>query len=165
MEGATIEALSEVLRDDDAARFRVPCRKVLSRQDEMSEFLSGLDRYRAGGKGGSDRGAHLRLHNGGPYAVDRVGRGAFVVPNWSACFLGGIQPEPIQLIARETADDGLLQRFVYCVPDQQEPGLDREPDLHALNRYEALFPALVAMQPRAGSDGGDQRRRSRCPAR
>jgi Protein of unknown function (DUF3987) len=55
VEGTTIEALSEVLRDDSEAKQRAPAGKVLIRQDEMSEWLGGFDRYRAGGRGGSLR--------------------------------------------------------------------------------------------------------------
>jgi len=153
IEGATVEAISEVLRDDDEAKQRAPAGKVLSRHDEMSEFFGNLDRYRAGGKGGGDRGAYLRLFNGGPYTVDRIMRGTFTVPNWSACFLGGIQPGPIQRIAKDAADDGLLQRFLYVVPGAQRPGLDRAPDGAAQRRYDNLFPALAAMQPPRTADG------------
>jgi hypothetical protein len=157
VEGSTPEALSEVLRDDDEARMHAPAKKILSRHDEMSEFFGGLDRYKAGGKGGSERGAYLRLYNGGRYTIDRVGRGSFAVPNWSACFLGGVQPGPIQRIARDAAEDGLLQRFIYCVPGAQRQGIDREPDHVALARYSALFPALVAMKPsRVTASGNNQ---------
>ena len=116
VENATSEALSEVLRDDSEAKFNAPLRKVLCRHDEMSEFFAGLDRYKAGGKGGSERGSYLRLYNGGPHTVDRIGRGSFFIPNWSATFLGGVQPGPIQRIARDAAEDGLLQRFSFAVP-------------------------------------------------
>ncbi len=147
VEGTTVEALSEVLRDDDDARHRAPAGRVLVRQDEMSEWIASFDRYRSGGRGGSDRGAYLRLYNGGRYVIDRVGRGSFAVPSWSACVLGGIQPEPIQRIAREAADDGLLQRFIYCVPARQEPGEDRLPDRAAIARYEAVVGALASLRP------------------
>ncbi len=153
VEGATIEALSEVLRDDLEARQSAPARKVLVRQDELSEWVASFDRYRSGGRGGGDRGAYLRLYNGGRYTVDRVGRGAFAASNWSACVLGGIQPGPIQQIAREAADDGLLQRFCYCVPACQGRGQDRAPDEAARARYEALFRALAALR-RARLRGG-----------
>ncbi len=153
IEGATVEAISEVLRDDDEAKQRAPAGKVLSRHDEMSEFFGNLDRYRPGGKGGGDRGAYLRLFNGGAYTVDRIMRGTFTVPNWSACFLGGIQPGPIQRIAKDAADDGLLQRFLYAVPGAQRPGLDRAPDGGAQRRYAGLFPTLAAMQPPRTADG------------
>ena len=148
VEGTTTEALSEVLRDDDDAKQTAPARKVLVRQDEMSGWLGDMDRYKAGGRGGGDRAAYLRLFNGGRYVIDRIGRGTFAIPNWSACVVGGIQPEAIQRIAREAADDGLLQRFLYCVPAGQADGEDRRPDQAALNRYQALFPALAVLHPR-----------------
>ncbi|MEI6161885.1 MAG: DUF3987 domain-containing protein, partial [Roseococcus sp.] len=69
VENSTVEALTEVLRDDPEAKQRVPMGKVLIRQDEMSEWLANMDRYRAGGRGGSDRGAYLRLYNGTRFVV------------------------------------------------------------------------------------------------
>lgn len=149
VEGTTIEALSEVLRDDAQSHHHVPTGRVLVRQDEMSEWIAGFDKYRAGGKGGGDRGAYLRLYNGGRYVVDRIGRGSFAVPSWSACVLGGIQPGPIQRIAQDAADDGLLQRFMYCVPARQDHGIDERPDRAAIGRYEALVQALAGLVPSA----------------
>jgi hypothetical protein len=154
VEGTTTEALSEVLRSDGDAKQRAPVGKVLVRQDEMAEWISGFDRYRSGGRGGSDRGAYLRTYNGGRFTIDRIGRGSFAIPNWSACILGGIQPEPIQRIAREAADDGLLQRFMFCVADRQGDGEDRVPDRDARRRYEALFPVLVTLHPPVNSFAG-----------
>ncbi len=151
-EDATVEALSEVLRDQDDPKGRqfAPAGKILVRQDEMAEFFAGLDRYKSGGAGSSDRGAYLRLFNGSRFTTDRVMRGAFSINSWSACFLGGCQPGPIQKIARETADDGLLQRFLWCVPGKQGVGVDRAPDRDAIRRYDDVFPALAAMHPAPG---------------
>ncbi len=157
VEGTTTEALSEALRDDAEAKQRAPAKKVLVRLDEMSEWVGSFDCYRAGGRGGADRGAYLRLFNGGRYTIDRVNRGAFAISNWSACILGGIQPEPIRKIAKDAADDGLLQRFCYCVPARQGRGEDRCPDTKALARYAALFPALTALQPASNTFGAPQR--------
>ena len=158
VEGTTVEALSEVLRDDPEARYHAPAGRVLLRQDELGEFIAGFDRYRAGGRGGADRGAYLRLYNGGRFTIDRVGRGGFAIPSWSACILGGIQPEPIQRIASESVDDGLLQRFIFCLPGPPHPGQDRVPNQAAIARYAALFPALVALHParRPHRGAGDQ---------
>lgn len=154
VEGTTTEALSEVLRDDEEAYHHAPAQKVLVRHDEMAEFIANLDRYRAGGRGGGDRGAYLRLYNGGRYTIDRIGRGSFAVPNWSACLLGGIQPEPIQRIAKMSDDDGLLQRFMFCVPGTSPPGVDRQPDANARQRYYRLFPCLVGLHPPSTPGGG-----------
>jgi hypothetical protein len=158
VENSTVEALTETLRDDAEARQCAPLGKVLVRQDEMSEWLANMDRYRAGGRGGGDRGAYLRLYNGGRFVVDRVGRGTFAISSWSACVLGGIQPEPIQRIAREAADDGLLQRFCYVVPARQLRGVDRRPDAEAANRYAALVAALAALRPPAAFPGAAPQR-------
>ncbi|MBR0642926.1 DUF3987 domain-containing protein [Plastoroseomonas hellenica] len=147
VEGTTVEALSEILRDDAEAKQRAATGRVLIRQDEMSEWLASFDRYRSGGRGGADRGAYLRLYNGGRYVVDRVQRGTVSISSWSACIIGGIQPEPIQRIASEAADDGLLQRFLYCVPGPPKAGVDRPPDRAARKRYERVIAALVALHP------------------
>ncbi|MCR0985283.1 YfjI family protein [Roseomonas populi] len=147
VEGTTVEALSEALRDDSDARQRAPAGKILVRQDEMSEWLASFDRYRSGGTGSSDRGAYLRLYNGGRYTIDRILRGSFAIPNWSACFIGGIQPGPIQKVAQNAEEDGLLQRFVFCVPAAQGKGEDRQPDRKALEGYESLVRRLAALHP------------------
>lgn len=146
VESATVEALQEVLRDDKDAKFTTPAHKVLVRQDELSEFLANLDRYSTSARGG-DRGAYLRLYNGGSYSVDRIGRGSFTSAHWSGCILGGIQPKPIQAVAKHAVDDGLLQRFCFDVPPQAQDGQDRPPDRAAIERYYRLIPALAKLHP------------------
>lgn len=153
VEGATTEALSEALRNDDDATQYAPAKKLLNRQDEASEFFANMDRYRSGGRGGGDRGAWLRLYNGGRHNIDRIGRGAFSIPNWSACSLGGCQPGPIQKIAKDAEDDGMLQRNMFAVPGPQKRGVDRRPNSAAIERYEALFPALANTRPRTKENG------------
>jgi hypothetical protein len=131
--------------------------KVLIRQDEMSEWLANMDRYRAGGRGGSDRGAYLRLYNGTRFVVDRVGRGTLSISSWSACIIGGIQPEPIQRIAREAADDGLLQRFCYAVPARQDRGVDRKPDHASTERYYGVVNTMAGLLPPSALPGAEPR--------
>jgi hypothetical protein len=58
-------------------------------------------------------------------------------------------------MARDADDDGMLQRFLYCVPGSQAEGEDRIPDVAALERYQALFRVLVVLRPQdTGSDQG-----------
>ena len=153
VESVTIEALQEVLRDDPDGRMTAPLGKVLCRQDELSGFLAGMDRYSTGGKGGTaEQAAWLQTYNGGDYTVDRIGRGSFSAASWSVCVLGGIQPEPIQRIATRADQDGMLQRFMYDVPAPQSGGLDRAPDYPAIVAYRDLFPALAALRPARTGD-------------
>ncbi|MFN3722273.1 MAG: DUF3987 domain-containing protein [Paracoccaceae bacterium] len=105
IEDATIEAMQEVLVDSPNG--------VMSRQDELSGWFASLERY--GNSAGADRAAWLKSYDGGEYVVDRIKRGTRVVPNWSACILGAIQPEAIRKVAANTADDGLLQRFLPII--------------------------------------------------
>jgi hypothetical protein len=146
VENASMEAFSEILRDDDEAKMFAPAKKVLSRQDEMSEFVANLDKYNSTGRSGGDQGAYCRLYNGGRFSLDRIIRGNFAT-NWSAGFIGGVQPGPIQRIAKSASEDGMLQRFAFSVPGHQGPGVDRAPDSVALDRYHALIPALAATHP------------------
>lgn len=157
VEDTTVDALTEVLRSDSEAKQHAPSGKVLVRRDELSEWLASFGRYRSGGSAGADRGAYIRLYNGEPYAVDRLGRGHFVIGNWSGSVLGGIQPGPIQRIARDADDDGLLQRFCYIVPNGQRRGEDRKPDLGASQRYETLFSILANLVPLNVHNGGSGR--------
>jgi len=152
VESTTIEALQEVLRDDKDGKFFAPLGKVLCKQDELAEFLAGMDRYSTG-KGGSDRGAYLRLYNGGRYSIDRIGRGSFAAKSWSGCLIGGIQPDPIQQIARNATDDGLIQRLMFDVPAPRGPGQDRAPNHAAIDTYRSLFPALATLRPARDSEG------------
>ena len=131
----------------------------------MSEFFANLDRYRAGGKGGGDRGAYLRLYNGGPYSIDRIGRGSFTVPNWSACFLGGMQPGPIQNIAKNATEDGLLQRFLYAVPGPQQHGRRPKAVGSGTKSIPRLVPRPGGLRPPRTQTAPPRPRRASMPTR
>jgi len=127
----TIEALSEILQDNPHG--------VLLHADELTGWLGSFDTYRAGGAG-RDRALWLQTWNGGPQPVDRVRRGRVLVPNWSVCIVGGIQPEPMRKLAGKLVDDGLLQRFLVGMARPSVRGEDREPDERACRAYrDAIF--------------------------
>ncbi len=146
VEGTTVEALSEVLRTDHRQTQRAPLKKVLLRQDELSEWAASFDAYKHTG-GAADRGAYLRLKDGSSASNDRVGRGTVFCEHWAAGLIGGIQPEPIRRIAQKSDDDGLLARMLYAVLGDATRGADRKACKTARQRYFALFRALITMQP------------------
>jgi hypothetical protein len=143
IEDTTIEAAQEVFKDSPGG--------VLCLQDELSGWFGMMDRY-SGNRGGmKDRGFWLQSWNGGQYVLNRVGRGAVLIENLSASVLGGIQPEPMRLLAAGTVDDGLLQRCCPIVLRPAEVGRD-EPADPVNAKYGVLIKALHEMKP-PSSDG------------
>jgi len=69
---ATVEALADMLRDNP--------RGLLMLTEEFASWIGGIDAYREGA-GAKNRGEWLQLYDGGPHQVNRVKRGAFLVPN------------------------------------------------------------------------------------
>lgn len=138
VQDVTIEKLGDILMDNEWG--------VLAVEDELVGWIASFDAYRDGRGTGKDRAAWLELYNGGRRAVDRVRRGSAGVPNWSACLLGGIQPEVIGRLAGKLADDGLLQRFIFAhVPESDGSGEDRVPEWPAVDAYRDVIGALAEM--------------------
>lgn len=134
LEDTTIEAAQEVMSDSPDG--------LVIMQDELSGWFGGMDRY-SNGKGGKDRGFWLQAFNGGQYGFNRVGRGAGLVENLSACVLGGIQPDPIRKVVGESSDDGLIQRLFPVILAPASLGTEDAPPTEALSRYNALIPKLA----------------------
>lgn len=137
IEDTTIEAAQEVLRDSPNG--------VLCLQDELSGWFGSMDKYSGGRGAAKDRAFWLQSFNGGPYVVNRVGRGASMIDNLSVCMLGGIQPDPIRRLAAEAHDDGLLQRLFPIVVPPASVGVD-EPAPPVAFKYAALIERLHGME-------------------
>jgi hypothetical protein len=133
VEDTTIEGLQQVLQASPGG--------VLCLQDELSGWFGGMDKYSGGRGSHKDRGFWLQSFNGGPYAINRVGRGAALIPNLSVSMLGGIQPELIRKLMDEAVDDGLIQRLFPIVLRQADVGRDEDrPD--AVLRYSHMIEKL-----------------------
>lgn len=151
LEDTTIEAAQEVMADSPDG--------VLIVQDELSGWFGGMDRY-SNGKG-RDRSFWLQAFNGGVYAYNRVGRGAGMVDNLSACVLGGIQPEPIRGIVADAHDDGLIQRLFPIILKPARLGSEDSPPTDAVRAYGEAVAALTrveVMRPVGVIDVGDRAR-------
>jgi hypothetical protein len=136
LEDTTIEAAQEVLRDSPDG--------VLCLQDELSGWFGSMDKYNAGRGASKDRGFWLQAFHGGPYAVNRISRGAFHIPNLSVSLLGGMQPEPLRKVVDESVDDGLIQRLFVIMLRSGWLGNDEEPPA-AIGEYEILVESLRSM--------------------
>ncbi len=151
LEDTTIEAAQEVMADSPEG--------LLVLQDELSGWFGGMDRY-SNGKG-KDRSFWLQAFNGGVYAYNRIGRGAGMVENLSACVLGGIQPEPIRKVVAEASDDGLIQRLFPIVLRPAVLGNEDQPESDCAAAYAALIEALTRCEVGARSSGFDTGERPR----
>lgn len=141
VEDTTVEALSEILKDNPQG--------VLCVRDELTGWLGSMDAYKGSKAGASaDRANWLELYNGGPRSVDRLVRGSVYIPNWSSCLIGGIQPDMLRRVVAGMGHDGLLQRFlpvIACATNSR--GIDRKPDMSAIEHYRELFEHLAAIIP------------------
>lgn len=129
---STTEAAQEVCRESP--------RGVLMIQDELSGLFGRIDKY--GGKGGgADRSFWLEAYGGGQYAVNRIGRGSFLIENLSINILGGIQPEKVRSVIAGADDDGMIQRFIPVI--LRPTGRDR--DVEAPQVAEDMGDMLEAL--------------------
>jgi len=118
VEDITMEAAQEVCRHSPDG--------ILCLQDELSGWFGGIEKY-SGGKGSAkDRSFWLTAFGGGQYAVNRVGRGSYIIENLSVTILGGVQPDPIRRIVADATDDGLIQRFFPIILQPASVGKDEE---------------------------------------
>ena len=101
-----------------------------------------MERYGGGAHGGSsDRGFWLKAYDGGPYGVDRIGRGEIYIPNLSSTLLGGIQPARMAELHGLTSD-GLLQRFTPTMMRRATVPRDIENSTDVA-KFNALVAALI----------------------
>ena len=139
VEDITVEAMSEILKHND--------RGVLCVQDELTGWFGAMDAYNAGKASGKDRAHWLEMYNGGHHMVDRVMRGSIHVANWSACMVGGIQPDMIRRIASQMGEDGLMQRFMIIMGRNAGAEQDRPENEDAKRAYNNLIDHLYSIKP------------------
>lgn len=137
LQDTTIEAAQDILKDSPDG--------LLCYQDELSGWFGAMDKYAAGRGSAKDRSFWLEAFNGEPYSVQRVGRGSVFIENLSISLIGGIQPEPIQKIADESVDDGLLQRLVPITVRPAIAGRD-EVASEVVQEYDELIRKLHGLQ-------------------
>ncbi|MFG1379502.1 DUF3987 domain-containing protein [Xanthobacter autotrophicus] len=135
-DGFTVEALRDVLAENPNG--------VLVQADEIAGIIGSAGQYKNGK--GSDRADFLKLIDGDPLTVDRVGAGTRMVPCWGASIVGSIQPGRIVEMAPGLEVDGLLQRFLPIVHDDtlRRPA-DCMPDAIAIAAYEGRVRRLAEM--------------------
>jgi len=137
---ATYEKLGELLEQNPHGLMIV--------RDEMKGLLSTLSQEEKA----PARAFFLQAWSGGRYVFDRIIRGTTSVADARLSMIGCIQPGPLSAFVRTavmggTADDGLVQRFLICWPDN--PGewrnVDRFPDTEGKRSAHAVFEGLDSL--------------------
>jgi hypothetical protein len=136
----TIEALSEVLRDNP--------RGILIHYDELVSMLGSFDAYRGGGGVSRDRGEYLKLFGGGANQIERIKRGTVFVPNWGASILAGTTPTALAKLSGKLPNDGLLQRFLIAVGRRKLPVSHEKQSTVAVDAYANTLTRML----RKGTD-------------
>jgi hypothetical protein len=87
---------------------------ILHLRDELAGWLASFERYSPGG-----REFWLEAYNGLPHVIDRKSMGgkSLFIPFNGVSVLGGIQPQKLAETLLDTADDGLVQRFLWVWPE------------------------------------------------
>lgn len=120
-------------------------RGLMRAPDELLGFFGSLGQYKKGAEG--DRSQALRLFEGRPITVDRVGSGSVRADQALMGVIAGTQPQKLTEIARNLGADGMLQRFLFVVDDGAErEAVDEEPDAEALGAYRRALRKLAATE-------------------
>jgi len=135
----TKDAISEALRGS--------MRGLLLRKDELAGWIEGFDGYTA--QRGNERQTWLELYNGGEPPINRIGRGNMVIENWSACIIGGIQPDALMRLAGRLnmAEDGLLQRFIPYWSQDRADEIDKAENYECVRKWADVLEKLYELRP------------------
>ena len=83
-------------------------------RDEIVGFLKDMNKYRKG----SDEEFWLESHNNGNYIVNRVTKDVIAIENVCINILGSIQPDVLSGIAKEREGNGLIERFLFTMSEE-----------------------------------------------
>jgi hypothetical protein len=123
---ATIAALTERLKSNPQG--------LLMLTEEFASWIGGIDSTDRG-EAASNRGHWLQLYDGGQHQIDRIGRGSFLVPNWSASVLAACAPDGLRSLSKHLTNDGLIHRFIPVM--MGSPNYDANGDAQqALARWQ-----------------------------
>ena len=131
--------------------FKTETRGLMGVYGELSVWFGSMERY-SPKSGSSERGFWLQAYDGGPYPVDRIGRGSIMLPNLSLTMLGGAQPDLIRKVVSQSIDDGLVQRLIPVVLTPGSPPSEDAVDSGATADFDTLIRQLLEMQrPSSGA--------------
>lgn len=119
-------------------------RGLLASWDELTGFITSMDRY---GSEGSGRGFWLASYGGREYSIGRIknAKRNATIPRLSISALGGIQPDRVESLLFKGDDDGLTARYLFCWPGKRKfemptTRVDNRREIDALRRIRDIQP-------------------------
>ncbi|MBX7104508.1 MAG: DUF3987 domain-containing protein [Gemmataceae bacterium] len=96
-------------------------RGLIQVRDELMELVAGLNQYK-GGKG-ADRQFYLKIWSCDPLLIDRksdrsAGGGPLYSPRSFCSIVGGLQPDVLTQFRQMRINDGFLDRWLWCYPEE-----------------------------------------------
>ena len=113
--GSTRLVLSDATLEAVIQRMNTNPRGVLIFRDELAAWVKSFNAYRGGG---GDEQAWLEFWSAGAYTLDRKSNDEeILIPNASACVIGGIQPQiMVECFDPAKFASGLVPRILICAP-------------------------------------------------
>ena len=141
VQDATPEAVGSILASNPIG--------TLHLRDELAGWLMSFERYSPGG-----REFWLEAYGGRPHVIDRKGNaGPLIIPFNGVSVCGGIQPAKLADCLLDTADDGLVARFLWAWPNPVPYRRPRQcADHHALSEIYRRLDTLAWSIDDAGKD-------------
>lgn len=143
----------DITREALALALAANPRGILMIQDELSEWLAGMNQYKSGG--GNDQQIFTKIWSFVSFIVDRVGRaeeGRIYVP---CPFLGisaGIQPDILPELSTGRRD-GFIDRWLLCYPPEvRQRWTEDDIDPDQWDEWTAAIFALWDRRPDFGPD-------------
>lgn len=127
-------------------------RGLLLALDELAALIGNFGKY-----GGADEPFYLAAYGGDFSPVDRVKGDALKAERAYLSIVGAIQPDRMQAILHERADDGLVARFLPVWPDPPKAWLREVPNVEEAYA-ERVFGRLRSLQM-DGDESGQLRPR------
>lgn len=145
---STVEKLGVMLKENP--------RGLVMIQDELVSWITGLNQYKAGGKG-NDRQFFLSAWSGSHVKVDRKSDdGSISVPSPFLNVLGGIQPDMLNSICDEKGRrDGFVERILFSFPEPLPYAKwnDADVDEQAEAVWIRVCDQLASLQMQSRDDG------------
>ncbi|MBX7106186.1 MAG: DUF3987 domain-containing protein [Gemmataceae bacterium] len=96
-------------------------RGLIQVRDELMELVAGLNQYKGGQ--GADRQFYLKIWSCDPLLIDRMSDksakgGPLYSPRSFCSIVGGLQPDVLTQFRQMKINDGFLDRWLWCYPEE-----------------------------------------------